>query len=72
MHDLNTTGKDAHDVPWGTGVAKTGELLRELQRLGVKPRMIGLEYSYDWLDSMPEIAESIEYYHQTVLQLATP
>jgi sugar phosphate isomerase/epimerase len=42
MHDLHAAGSDGHDVPWGTGVGKSEEFFRELQRLGIKPTMIGL------------------------------
>ncbi len=70
MHDLNSVAADGHDVPWGTGVGKSAELFRELHRLGIKPAMIGLEYSYDWLESLPKVAACIEFFNTTTLQLA--
>lgn len=70
MHDLNSVAADGHDVPWGTGVGKSAEFLRKLHRLGIKPRMIGLEYSHDWLESLPKVAECIEFFNTTTLQLA--
>ena len=69
MHDLHATGSDGHDVPWGTGVGKSEEFFRELHRLGVKPTMIGLEYSYDWLESLPKVAQCIESFNATTLKL---
>ena len=38
--------------------------------LDVQPVMFGLEYSYDWFDSMPEIARSVEFFDTVGLQLA--
>ncbi len=70
MHDLHALGPDGHDVPWGTGVGRSAEFFRELHRLGIKPAMIGLEYSHDWFESMPKIADSIEFFNSTVLELA--
>jgi len=70
MHDLHDRGPDGHDVPWGTGVGRTAEFLAEIQRLGIQPTMFGLEYSYDWLESIPKIAQSIEFFNLTSLNLA--
>lgn len=69
MHDLNSVAADGHDVPWGTGVGKSAEFLRELHRLKIKPAMIGLEYSYDWFESLPKIAECIQFFNTTTLEL---
>lgn len=69
MHDLEMLSKDAHDVPWGTGAGGTEVLLSEINRLRVKPTMFGLEYSYDWYDSMPEIAQSVDFFSSVSLQL---
>ena len=70
MHDLHESGGKGHDVPWGTGIGKSGECFRELHRLGVKPTMIGIEYANDWMESMPKIAKSIEFFNETTLKLA--
>jgi len=70
MHDLHAKGADAHDVPWGTGVGCVREVIDEMQRRGVRPTMFGLEYSYDWYDSMPEIAECIEFFNRVSMQTA--
>jgi hypothetical protein len=32
--------------------------------------MFGLEYSYNWLESMPEIAKTIEFFNGVSLELA--
>jgi sugar phosphate isomerase/epimerase len=70
MHDLHELTPRGHDVPWGTGVGKTGEFLREMRRLGIKPTMFGLEYSYNWLESLPDIARCVEFFNKTSIKLA--
>jgi type 1 glutamine amidotransferase/sugar phosphate isomerase/epimerase len=72
LHDLHAAGVDGHDVPWGTGVGKTAEFLQELHRLRIQPSMIGLEYSYNWLESMPEIAHTIAFFNEQSLKLSPP
>jgi type 1 glutamine amidotransferase/sugar phosphate isomerase/epimerase len=70
MHDLHELSPEGHDVPWGTGVGKTGQFIEEIHRLGIRPTMFGLEYSYDWFDSMPEIAACIEFFNKVSMQIA--
>ena len=65
-----SAGPQGHDVPWGTGAGKTEQFLRRAPPPGLKPTMFGLEYSYNWLESMPEIAQSIEFFNQVSLELA--
>ena len=70
MHDLHESGPDGHDVPWGAGVGKTREVIEQMHRLGIRPTMFGLEYSYKWFESMPEIAQCIEFFNKVGLELA--
>jgi type 1 glutamine amidotransferase/sugar phosphate isomerase/epimerase len=70
MHDLHQLSAEGHDVPWGTGVGNTEQFLQEMHRLGITPTLFGLEYSYNWLESMPDIARCIEFFNRTSLQLA--
>ena len=35
--------------------------------LGLKPTLIGLEYSYDYLDNMPEMAECVQFINRLKL-----
>lgn len=70
IHDLNEPGSEGHDVPWGKGVGKTQQFLQEIHRLGIQPTMFGLEYSSDGLDSMPEMAECIDFFDALSLKLA--
>lgn len=70
MHDLSELSPEGHDVPWGTGVGQTRAFLEEVHRQGIKPRMFGLEYSDDWLDSMPEVEESARFFDKVTLDLS--
>jgi len=69
MHDLHELTPQGHDVPWGTGIGKAEEFLREVHRLGIKPTMFGIEYAYNWLESLPEIAKSVEFFNKVSLDL---
>ena len=69
MHDLNELAPNGHDVPWGTGVGKTRQFIEEVQKLGIQPTMFGLEYSYNWYQSMPQIAQCIDFFNNLSLQL---
>ena len=60
----------SYSTPWGTGTGEVEKVLREFQRLGVAPAMFGLEYSHDWLDSMPEVARSVDFFNTISLELA--
>jgi len=67
--DLNEFGKnEAHDVIWGTGISKAGEVLAELKQQGFKG-VFSIEYEYNWLNSMPEIAGCVAYFNKTASQL---
>ncbi len=70
MHDLNELSSDGHDVPWGTGAGRIREFLEEVHRQGIKPTMFGLEYSYNWYESMPEVEQSARFFDEVTLDLA--
>jgi len=70
MHDLHERSAEGHDVPWGTGVGKSRKFIEQIRQLGVKPTMFGLEYSYNWLASMPEVAQCIDFFNKVSLELA--
>jgi len=70
VHDLNELSPEGHDVPWGNGVGKTGQFIKEIHRLGIKPTMFGLEYSYKWFESMPEISRCIDFFNKVSMELA--
>lgn len=70
MHDLNELSSDGHDVPWGTGVGRIREFLEEVHRHGITPTMFGLEYSYNWYESMPDVEQSARFFDAVSLDLA--
>ena len=70
LHDLHELSPEGHDVPWGTGAGRTREFLEELHRLGIKPKKIGLEYSYNFMESMPEVEQSARFFGRVTLELA--
>ncbi len=69
MHDLHEFSAVGHDVPWGTGVGRAEEVFRELHRLGVRPAMIGLEYSHNFLESLPEVKRCVDFFDALSLGL---
>lgn len=70
LHDLDALTPEGHDVPWGTGVGRTEAILRELHRAGTLPTMVGLEYSYNFLESLPEVERCAGFFHQLALKVA--
>ena len=71
MHDLHERSPKGHDVPWGTGAGNSEKFIREVHRLGIKPTMFGLEYSYNWFESMPDVKRCIEFFDKVSTQLAS-
>jgi len=66
--DLNEMGPNAHDVPWGTGIGKTKELMAELKRQHFHGAFC-VEYEYHWENSSPEIAQCMKFFNQTCDEL---
>jgi sugar phosphate isomerase/epimerase len=70
--DLNEFGnKEAHDVPWGTGILDIPAVLKELQKQKFNGP-ISIEYEYHWESSMPEIRQCIATFNQDAAQLQSP
>jgi sugar phosphate isomerase/epimerase len=67
--DLNKRAKDAHDVPWGTGVCGVKEMLAELKRQKLKA-VFSIEYEYNWDNSLPEIAQCVTNFDKIAAELA--
>ncbi|RPD41892.1 sugar phosphate isomerase/epimerase family protein [Chitinophaga barathri] len=61
MHfkDLNEKSPRAHDVIWGTGVSNVEGVLKEMKAQKFQG-MISAEYEHNWLNSVPEITESVK------------
>jgi type 1 glutamine amidotransferase/sugar phosphate isomerase/epimerase len=70
VHDLDKVTPEGQDVPWGTGAGQTARFLGEVQKLGLRPVVFGLEYSRNWLESMPEVTECRDFFHKTCTELA--
>lgn len=69
LHDLSEAGPQGTDVPWGTGKGRTEDLLRKIREVGTAPVMFGLEYSKNWLTSMPEIKQCAEFFNALSLKV---
>jgi L-ribulose-5-phosphate 3-epimerase len=61
--------KAMHDVPWGTGVGNVKAQMVELKRQHFHGAF-GVEYEYNWENSMPEIAECVKFFNTTCAELA--
>lgn len=70
VHDLDEKSADGHDVPWGKGIGDLKGFFGLIQQMGLKPSVIGLEYSYNWGASEPEIKECIQFFNNTGVGLA--
>jgi sugar phosphate isomerase/epimerase len=68
--DLNKVGEGAHDVIWGTGAGDAKALLAELARQDFKG-VFSIEYEYNWLNSMPEIAGCVAFFRKAAAELST-
>jgi len=60
LKDLDRTGPDAHDVPYGEGVSDVPGILQELKDQGFTGN-ISIEYEYHWETSTPEVAQCIGF-----------
>ncbi len=61
LKDLNEFGKrDAHDLPYGTGVSGVKEVLDELKAQGFEGN-ISIEYEYNWDNSVPDVTKCIDF-----------
>jgi sugar phosphate isomerase/epimerase len=70
--DLNEfDNKDAHDVPWGSGVADLESIMQELHQQGFKG-VFSIEYEYNWKSSVPEIQEGITFFNKTAAKIQNP
>lgn len=65
MHfkDLNEKSREAHDVPWGTGISNIEEVVKELKRQKFEG-VISVEYEYNWDNSLPEVEHSVNYFRK--------
>ncbi|MDR1479083.1 MAG: sugar phosphate isomerase/epimerase [Planctomycetaceae bacterium] len=66
---VNEEGKGWHDVPWGTGIVDIPVILAELKEQRFKG-VFSIEYEYNWENSLPEIAKSVEYFNEQAKKMA--
>jgi len=66
--DLNEKSRDAHDVPWGTGVSNVDGVLAELKRQNFKG-LFSVEYEYAWEHSTPLVTESVKHFREVANRL---
>jgi sugar phosphate isomerase/epimerase len=57
-----------HDVIWGTGKCDAKAILAELKRQKFQG-VFSIEYEYNWLNSMPEIAGCVSFFERTEAEL---
>lgn len=72
MHELDELSPRGSDVPWGSGAGRAAAIFREIHRLGLRPTMIGLEYSKDFDNNFDAVAQCADFFHRLVLELAPP
>ncbi len=70
MKDLNykegkDDGADDRDVHWGTGVANTDGVIKELKRQNFKG-MISAEYERNWENNVPDVTASVAYFRSAL------
>lgn len=63
--DLHQQAKDAHDVPWGTGVSNIKGIMQQLAAQDFEG-LFSVEYEYKWENNVPEIIESVAYFRKEV------
>lgn len=66
--DLAENAPGSHDVPWGTGVGQVKNVLAEMKRQGFQGA-VGIEYEHNWENSVPEIAQCIQYFNAVCAEL---
>ncbi len=66
--DLNKKSRNAHDVPWGTGVADVPALLKELKRQNFSGYFM-IEYEHNWENSVPDLKQCVENFNKMVTEL---
>lgn len=69
VKDLNEkNNKEAHDLPWGTGVTGIEAVMKELKRQNFKGPFFA-EYEYKWEHNTPEVTASAKYFREVAGKL---
>jgi sugar phosphate isomerase/epimerase len=74
VKDLHMAGPEGHDVWWGTGQGDIAGMLREVQRLGVRPTLFAIEFERNREDNRQDLAQCAAFFRTTVaaLEAAAP
>ncbi|KPK85451.1 MAG: endonuclease [Bacteroides sp. SM23_62_1] len=66
--DVDGMTPEAGDVIWGTGLVDMPAVLSELKRQGFQG-LFDIEYEANWMNSVPDIKESLENFYDAVAEL---
>jgi type 1 glutamine amidotransferase/sugar phosphate isomerase/epimerase len=70
LHDVQELSTKAHDVPWGSGVVRFDECLKELRRIELQPVMFGVDHHYSGPDFASDLGQCVKAFNKTSLELA--
>ena len=72
LKDLNEFGnKEAHDVPWGSGINQMEQILKFLAEQKFSG-VFSIEYEYNWTSSIPEIKQCIQFFNEQAVKYFPP
>jgi sugar phosphate isomerase/epimerase len=60
LKDPVSTNPEAHDTIFGRGAGKVPEVLQALRRVGFNG-YISIEYEHNWTNSVPDVAQCIQF-----------
>lgn len=69
LKDVNEKARSGHDVPFGTGVGRIGEMLAELKLQKFKG-VITIEYEHKMEDNASDVRRCVRYFNSVVGHLA--
>jgi sugar phosphate isomerase/epimerase len=69
LKDLNELSREAHDVPFGTGVGQFKPILATLRQQKFQG-VFSIEYEYKWKKAMPDIAKCVAAFDAAARDLA--
>lgn len=68
VHDLENLTVEAGDAIWGQGTGVLDQFLETVAQLN-SPVVFGVEYSRNWEESMPQVAECIRYFDEQSIRI---
>ncbi len=70
LRDVSESSLQGREVPWGRGVGRIAEFLREVNRLGIQPTMFSLDHAGNGTDVLPEVASCVEFFNKASVDIA--